>query len=130
MARYGLNTTDAQAKGIFTSSMYQLVDVWAEDRHISYGTFMAWMFDNVAVWDDRQSDGKGAWVFAKMGRVECIGEKFEQMKEGAVSVHETFVGAEITAAADKARRDHDELQAKLAEEKRRNEKLSEENRKL
>lgn len=118
MERYGLSTTDAQDKGTFSASMYQLVDLWAEDRQISYGTFMTWLFDNIAVWDERQNAGEGAWVFAKMGRVECIGEKFDKMKDEAVTIHEKFVGEEVTALAEQARKEHDEMQAKMAEEQR------------
>ena len=118
MERYGLQMTDSQDQGTFVSSMYQLVDLWAEDRQISYGTFMQWLFENIAVWDDRQNGGEGAWVFAKMGRVECIGQKFNNMKAEAVSLHEKFVGEEVTAAADAARAAHEEEQARLAEERR------------
>lgn len=118
MERYGLGTAGTQDRGTFVSSMYQLVDLWAEDRQISYGTFMSWLFDNIAVWDDRQNDNKGAWVFAKMGKVECIGEKFNNMKAEAISVHEKFVGEAVTAAADEARNQFEKENARLAEEQR------------
>jgi hypothetical protein len=29
---------------------YQLVDIWAGDRHVSYATFLNWTFDNIAEW--------------------------------------------------------------------------------
>ena len=35
-------------KSTFVNAMYQLVDLWAEDRQVSYATFMEWLFDIIA----------------------------------------------------------------------------------
>ena len=46
-------------KSTFVNAMYQLVDLWAEDRQVSYAVFMEWLFDNIAYWCTRDE----CWKF-------------------------------------------------------------------
>ena len=119
-ARYNCKLTDSLSKPQYYDAMYQLVDLWSEDQQLSYATFLRWVFDNIAQWDEPNS----CYVFRKVDAVECVGDKFEKMKEDARDIEEAKKQAaeEVLQAAEDARLAH---AAQIAEEERL---LHEENR--
>jgi CRP-like cAMP-binding protein len=48
--RAGLKVTAQLDRGLFNNAMYQLVDLWAADCHVSYAKFLSWCFDEIAEW--------------------------------------------------------------------------------
>ena len=43
---------------------YQLVDLWAADRHVSYAKFLNWTFENISEW---KADWRPRWAEAVVG---------------------------------------------------------------
>lgn len=131
-ARYGMKVTGSLSKPQFFDAMYQLVYLWSEDQNLSYATFLQWIFDNIAVWDEKRN----AFMFRKVDQVECVGEKFEKMKEEARSIEAAKTDAEASALAEAeaARAAQMAQQAEIeelrAEETRIDEQRSEINAKL
>ena len=103
-ARYKMKVTDSMSKPQYFSAMYQLVDLWSGDLNLSYGTFLMWIFDNIAAWDEQRQ----CYMFRKIDDVECVGDKFEEMKEEArEQAHaEEAAAEEAAAAAEEARKAH------------------------
>eukprot|EP01044_Picomonas_judraskeda_P001535 COSAG03_NODE_93_length_13213_cov_77.901022_5_plen_131_part_00 len=52
--RYKLKLTESLDKTTYFSSMYQLVELWSEDCHLSYATFLTWVLENIASWSEQQ----------------------------------------------------------------------------
>ena len=103
-ARYKMKVTDSMSKPQYFSAMYQLVDLWSGDLNLSYGTFLMWIFDNIAAWNEQRQ----CYMFRKIDDVECVGDKFEEMKEEArEQAHaEEAAAEEAAAAAEEARKAH------------------------
>lgn len=131
-ARYHMKVTDSLNKVQYFDAMYQLVYLWSEDQQLSYATFLTWIFDNIAEWDNERS----AYMFRKVEQVQCVGDKFEKMKEEArdVETAKAEAAAEVLAAAEAARAAHaaqlEQEQELLAEENRLDEAQSAINGKL
>lgn len=124
-ARYHMKVTGSLNKVQYFDAMYQLVYLWSEDQQLSYATFLTWIFENIAEWNEEQN----AFMFRKVEQVQCVGDKFEKMKEDArdIEAAKAEAAAEVLAAAEAARAAHaaqiEEEQKLLAEENR----LEEEN---
>ena len=104
--RYGMKVTESLNREQYFDAMYQLVDLWSEDCNLSFATFLNWVFENIAMWHE----GKDCWVFRDMNAVECVGDKFEELKEEARAEEEAKEQreADAMAAAEEARRLHAE----------------------
>eukprot|EP01043_Picozoa_sp_COSAG02_P013474 COSAG02_NODE_539_length_20605_cov_93.802155_12_plen_1314_part_00 len=112
-ARYGLKVTESLSKEHYYDAMYQLVDLWSGEQQVSYATFLEWVFENICY---REGDH---YRFCKVGDVEAVGDKFENMREEARSFQEAQAAAatEVLAAAEEARRVHIEQQKEIAQQK-------------
>eukprot|EP01043_Picozoa_sp_COSAG02_P026136 COSAG02_NODE_1496_length_12308_cov_6.264313_6_plen_1564_part_00 len=125
-ARYHMKVTGSLNKVQYYDAMYQLVYLWSEDQQLSYATFLTWIFENIAEWDEEQN----AFIFRKVDQVQCVGEKFEKMKADArdIEAAKAEAAAEVLAAAEAARAAHaaqlEEEQKLLAEENRLDEEHS------
>lgn len=102
--RCGMKVTETLSKEQYFDAMYQLVDLWSEDCKLSFATFLDWVFENIAQWDE----GSGCWVFRDLIAVECVGDKFEELKEEARAEEALKVHREeqAKAAAEEARKAH------------------------
>ena len=112
-ARYGLKVTECLSKAQYYDAMYQLVELWSGEQQLSYATFLEWLFENICY---REGD---YYRFHRIGDVEAVGDKFENMREEARSFQEAqeAAAAEVLAAAEEARRAHVEQQKELTRQK-------------
>jgi hypothetical protein len=121
-ARYKMKVTSSLSKSQYYDAMYQLVYLWSEDQHLSFANFLTWVFENIAEWDEERK----AFMFRKLEQVECVGDKFEKMKEEArdLKAAKEQAAAEVLAAAEAARSAHAaqlEQEQKLRAERKRRE---------
>ena len=94
-ARYHLKVTESLSKSQYFSAMYQMVELWSEDAKLSYSTFLQWVFDNIAEFDEEQR----VFLFKKVDAVEAVGDKFEKLKEDARAEAAAKKAAAAAAAA-------------------------------
>ena len=96
--RYGLKVTESLNKSQYFDAMYQLVNLWSEDCNLSFALFLEWVFDNIGVWD----------VEKDMNAVECVGDKFEELKDVARAEEDAKEekAAVVIVAAEEARVAH------------------------
>ena len=108
--RYGMKVTDTLSKGQYFDAMYQLVDLWSEDCKLSFSTFLNWVFEGIAMWSEKRS----CWIFRDMNAVQCVGDKFEELKEEARAEEAAKEQreAEVMIAAEEARKAHVEQEKK------------------
>ena len=107
--RYHLKLTDVLDKTTYFSSMYQLVELWSEDCHLSYATFLVWVLDNIAKWNEEEQ----CYVFKDVRDVEAVGDKFEKLKEEAreaQAAEEAKEAAALAAAEEKRQQAANEAQ--------------------
>lgn len=101
--RCKLKVTDSLNKQKqFFSSMYQLVELWSGDLHLSYDKFLGWILENIASWNEEA----GHYTFRNVDDVQAVGDKFEQLKENARVAEEErkAIEAKVLAAAEEKRR--------------------------
>lgn len=110
-ARYHLRVTETLNKSQYFSSMYQLVELWSEDCHLSFLSFLTWIFENICRWDTTYE----CYVFKLVDDVQAVGERFEKLKEDARAVQEAEKAAEMEALAiaEESRRQQTEHRCKM-----------------
>ena len=146
--RFGLKTTGTITMPMFFDSLYQMVDLWSGDLDVSYQGFLRLVFYNIAEWieqdDARNEHAVAHWKFKGLDDVLPQGEKLDAMQEAAKAKQEAAAKAKKEAAdaaealrleierqeaahkkrledeakARKAKREREELLAKLAQVKR------------